>query len=74
MGLQYLSDSKGETTGVFIPIGEWNELKLKYEELSLLDVPDWQVQEVAERMEAYRKSPQTASNADAFLDDLEGQP
>jgi phage pi2 protein 07 len=74
MGLQYLSDSKGETTGVFIPITEWNELKLKYEELSLLDIPAWQMQEVAERMEAYRKAPQSASNADEFLDALERQP
>ena len=30
MGLQYLSDSKEATTGVFIPIQEWNKLKKEY--------------------------------------------
>jgi hypothetical protein len=30
MNLQYISDSTGKTTGVFIPISEWNELKAKY--------------------------------------------
>jgi hypothetical protein len=74
MGLQYLSDGKGETTGVFIPIADWNELKLKYEELALLDIPAWQMREVADRMEAYRQAPQLASNADEFLDVLERQP
>ncbi len=27
MSIQFISDSKGVTTGVFIPISEWNELK-----------------------------------------------
>lgn len=30
MNLQYVSDEKGNTTGVFIPIKEWNLLKKKY--------------------------------------------
>ncbi|MDR9442579.1 MAG: hypothetical protein RI842_07645 [Schleiferiaceae bacterium] len=31
MSLQYIIDDKGKTTGVFIPIQEWNNLKAKYE-------------------------------------------
>ncbi|MDR9375323.1 MAG: hypothetical protein RI565_10710 [Schleiferiaceae bacterium] len=31
MILQYIIDDKGKTTGVFIPIQEWNNLKAKYE-------------------------------------------
>jgi hypothetical protein len=27
MNVQYISDNTGKTTGVFIPISEWNELK-----------------------------------------------
>ena len=33
MNVQYISDSKGKTTGVFIPIKEWEELKAKFKEL-----------------------------------------
>jgi len=30
MNLQYISDNKGITTGVFIPIQEWTKLKESY--------------------------------------------
>jgi hypothetical protein len=33
MNLQYISDNKGKTTGVFIPIEEWEALKSKYKGL-----------------------------------------
>lgn len=52
MGLQYIKDDKGETTGVFIPIQEWNELKVKYEGIGddVHTVPEWQKDIVRERM------------------------
>lgn len=48
MSLQYISDSTGKTTGVFIPITEWNELKTKYKgiEQEEITIPDWQINEV----------------------------
>ena len=33
MHLQYISDSTGKTTGVFIPIEEWEGLKNKFKVL-----------------------------------------
>jgi len=33
MNLQFISDSKGETAGVFIPIKDWEALKKKHEGL-----------------------------------------
>lgn len=27
MNIQYISDSKGQTTGVFIPIKEWDDIE-----------------------------------------------
>jgi len=30
MNLQYISDNRGKTTGVFIPIQEWEGLKSKF--------------------------------------------
>lgn len=33
MTLQYISDNRGKTTGVFIPIQEWESLKAKFKGL-----------------------------------------
>ena len=33
MTLQFIHDNKGNTTGVFLPIEEWQKLKTKYTEL-----------------------------------------
>lgn len=33
MNLQYISDSKGKTAGVFIPIKDWEALKKKHDGL-----------------------------------------
>lgn len=44
MSLQYISDSKGRTTGVFIPISEWNDLKARRKEIRRIDIPSWQVE------------------------------
>ena len=37
MNLQYISDSTGQTTGVFIPIKKWDELKEKYHDIEIED-------------------------------------
>jgi len=33
MNLQYISDSKGKTTGIFIPIKDWEVLKKRHDGL-----------------------------------------
>ncbi len=52
MRLQYIKDDDGHTTGVFIPIQEWNNLKSKYEgiEEEAYVVPEWQKEIVRERI------------------------
>lgn len=52
MSLQYITDDKGQTTGVFIPIQEWNNLKSKYKgiEEDANVVPEWQKEIVRERI------------------------
>ena len=73
MNLQYISDSNGETTGVFIPINEWNELKKKYKGIEEEDiyVPEWHKNLVNERLENYKKKPDTAIDFDSAIDDIE---
>jgi len=73
MNLQYISDSKGQTTGVFIPINEWNDLKNKYKgiEQEEMDIPNWHKDLVKKRLEDYRKNPGSALDFDAAMDDIE---
>jgi hypothetical protein len=37
MRLQIIQDGRGKTTGVYIPIHEWKELKKKYKDLEVLE-------------------------------------
>ena len=73
MNLQYISDSTGTTTGVFIPIEEWNELKSKFKgiEQEEINVPDWHINLVRKRMEDYKNSPSQIIDIDTALDDIE---
>lgn len=73
MKLQFISDSTGKTTGVFIPIKEWNELKKKYKgiEQDEVDVPEWQIKEVRNRLKDYKNNPGQAMDFDAAMDEIE---
>jgi hypothetical protein len=73
MNLQYISDSKGRTTGVFIPIQEWEDLKARYKGLEEeeVDVPDWHKDLVRKRLDQYRKDPDAAMDFDSAMDDIE---
>ncbi len=73
MNLQYISDSKGQTTGVFIPINEWNNLKSKYKgiEQEEIDIPEWHRELVRQRLDDYRKNPASALDFESTLDEIE---
>lgn len=71
MNLQYISDNKGKTTGVFIPISEWNELKNKYKDIEQVNIPNEQIEEVRKRLEDYKNNPEQALDFDAALGDIE---
>lgn len=73
MNLQYISDSNGQTTGVFIPINEWNKLKSKYKgiEQEEVEIPDWQKNLVRQRLDDYRKNPGSALDFDSTMDEIE---
>lgn len=73
MNLQFISDSTGQTTGVFIPINEWNELKNRFKgiEQEEIDVPEWHKQIVRDRIEEYKRNPRIALDFDAAMDEIE---
>lgn len=71
MNLQYILDDNGKTTGVFIPISDWNELKNKYKDIDQFKVSSWQVEEARKRMEDYKNKPEQALDFDAAMDDID---
>jgi hypothetical protein len=57
MKLKYISDSKGITKGVYIPIGDWNALKSKYQDIEQEEtypIPERQKDIVLQRLDAYQ--------------------
>ncbi|MDB5011949.1 MAG: hypothetical protein JWQ25_151 [Daejeonella sp.] len=77
MTLQFIHDNKGNTTGVFIPIEEWQELKTKYTELqkeeagNFVELTHWQKQIIDDRLSDYYKSPSEVFDFDQTIDDIE---
>lgn len=73
MNLQYVSDSKGKTTGVFIPISEWEKLKDKYKEIGEepIDIPAWHKKENRKRVRAYKIGAEEGMDFDMAMEDIE---
>ncbi len=76
MSLQYISDSSGRTTGVFIPINDWNKLTKKYkglenDEQEMAFVPEWHEGIVRERIVKYDNDPKSWLDFDHTMDDIE---
>jgi len=73
MSLQFISDSTGQTTGVFIPINEWNDLKTKFKgiEQEEIGVPEWQADIVRERAASYKNDPGQVLDFNDAMDDIE---
>ena len=76
MTLQYIHDNKGNTTGVFIPIEEWQNLKSKYTDLQTVDFQDnieltsWQKDIIDQRLEDYYKNPNEVIAFDVTIADI----
>ncbi|WP_454803855.1 hypothetical protein [Mucilaginibacter phyllosphaerae] len=73
MSLQFISDSAGETTGVFIPIEEWNSLKNQFKgiEQAEIGIHDSHIRIVRARLTQYEKDPAQAIDFDEAINDIE---
>ena len=77
MNLQYISDNKGKTTGVFIPIQEWEGLKSKFKgleeeelgELSKAEILQG-LQQAVEEMNLVKRGKLKARDARELLNEL----
>ena len=77
MLLQFIHDTKGNTTGVFISIEEWQAMKAKYADLqkeevtNMAELAPWQKQILDERLNDYYKNPGNVLDFDKTIDDIE---
>lgn len=77
MTLQFIHDNRGNTTGVFIPIEEWQTLKTKYSDLqkeeaeNVMELASWQKQIIDERLNDYYKNSADVADFDKTIDDIE---
>jgi hypothetical protein len=77
MTLQFIHDNKGNTTGVFIPIEEWQTLKSKYSDLqkeeaeNIVELATWQKQIIDDRLNDYYQKSTDVSDFDKTIDDIE---
>lgn len=71
MKIQYISDHQGKTTGVFIPIEEWNKFKNRFKNIEEFKIPKWQVEESRMRLDDYAKNPEQALDFDQVIKEIE---
>ena len=50
MRLQVIQDGRGKTTGIYIPINEWKELKKQYKDLEILEYEEPSKQQLLEEL------------------------
>ncbi len=72
MNLQYISNAQGETTGVYIPISDWEKLKTKYTNLeSDIEIPQWQKDLLDKRLLDYKENPKQVLDFNTVMDEIE---
>ncbi len=77
MSLQFIHDNKGNTTGVFIPIDDWQMLKEKYSDLQMEEVQNnaeltpWQKEIIDGRLKDYYNNPNDVVDFSQTLKDIQ---
>ena len=77
MKLQVIQDEKGKTTGVYIPISKWKELKKQYRDLEYLEDEEpskeqvlRELKEAVNELRLIEQGKLKARPAKEFLDEL----
>jgi hypothetical protein len=72
MRLQLIQDSKGKSTGVFIPMEDWNKIKNQYPDIENadMDLPIWEKDLIDKRLEAISKNPERLKPGKNLLNEL----
>ena len=76
MTLQFIHDNRGNTTGVFILIEEWQDLKGKYTDLqkeesqNTTELASWEKDILDERLDDYYKNPNDVVDFDTTISNI----
>ena len=59
MRIQIIQDAQGANAGIFIPMEDWNIIKINYPDIDSLDknIPEWQKKIIDTRLDAIKKNP-----------------
>ena len=70
MKFQILQDNLGNQTGVYVPIEEWNFIKLNYPDLESLDeeLPDWEKSLIDSRLATIASQPERLKPISVLLE------
>ena len=73
MGIQYLSDEKGQVLAVQFPIEEWELIKSTYPDVVHIGskLPQWHEQLLDARLEAIENNPERKRPIDELIDELD---
>jgi len=69
MNLQYITNSKGVLSGVFIPIEDWELIKKELD--SKLEIPEWHKEILVDRLEKFQTGNPGLMDADSVLKEIE---
>jgi hypothetical protein len=76
MNLQFIHDTSGNTTGVFIPIKEWNKIKEKLHDLEIEESSEllqWQIDIIEERLERIANGSEKFQDFETAIDEIENE-
>jgi hypothetical protein len=71
MNVQYITNSKGKPSGVFIPIEDWELIKKELES-KILVVPEWHKEILETRLDRFNTGKTISKDIEVALKELEG--
>ena len=72
MNLQIIKDGRGNNTGVFIPMDDWDLIKSTYPDINNLtsELPQWQKDLIDLRLDAIAANPKRIKPIEELFDQL----
>jgi hypothetical protein len=69
---QFVNDSNGAVTGVFLPIKDWENIKAQYPDIELIndDLPQWEKELIDIRLNDIAKNPEILQPIENLFSEL----
>ncbi len=72
MRLQVIQDDKGKNTGVFIPIKDWDAIKVEYPDIenTIVEIPQWEKELIDSRLKSISENPDRIKKGTFLISEL----